>query len=104
MDISHGFGAPGFEGVVYRLIFTIPLTFLFTFFYNRTKGNILVAILLHTSVDFGFELFQIQTAPSFDVFFVMVLVLGCYTVFSGRMWQKLPASREVCTEQVEGHE
>jgi membrane protease YdiL (CAAX protease family) len=100
LDISHGFGVPGLEGVVYRLIFAIPLTLLFTFFYNRTKGSILVAILLHTSVNFSFELFQIQTASSFGVFFVMILVLGCYAVFSGRMWQKLPASREVCTEQV----
>jgi len=102
LDISHGFVMPGFEGVVYRLVFTIPITLLFTFFYNRTKGSILIAILLHTSTNFGFEIFQIQTASSFVVFCVIVLVLGCYAVFSGRMWQKLSASsQEACTEQVD---
>jgi membrane protease YdiL (CAAX protease family) len=104
LDISHASGVPGFGGFVYRLICTIPITVLFTFFYNRARGNILVAILLHTSANFGLDLFQIKTALSFGVFFLMVLVLACYAVSSGRMWQKLPTSaREDCTEQVERH-
>lgn len=92
LDISHAWGVPGFGGFVYRLICTIPITVLFTFFYNCAKGNILVAILLHTSANSGLDLFQITTASSFGVLFLIILVLACYAVCSGRMWQKLPAS------------
>ena len=70
LDISHAWGVTGFGGFVYRLICTIPITVLFKFFYNRGRGNILVAILLHTSADFGLDLFQIKTALSFGVFFL----------------------------------
>jgi membrane protease YdiL (CAAX protease family) len=98
MDLSHAFGVPGLVGFVYRLIFTMPLTLLFTYFYNRTAGSVLVAILLHTSINFGAVLFEIQTASSFGVLFIIVSVLGCCALLSGRMWQRLPASREVCTE------
>jgi membrane protease YdiL (CAAX protease family) len=93
IDISHGYVLSGFGGVVARLIWTIPLTILFTFFYNRTKGSVLVAILLHTSANYGVDLFGM--APSaVGVFFGMVLVLACCAVFGDRMWQRPPASVE----------
>ena len=83
LDITGGFEflLPGFEGVVYRLVMMIPLTLLFTFFYNRTKGSVLIAILLHTSVNTGYELFPIQTDSSFGVYVAVLLVLACYAVF-----------------------
>jgi len=86
LDISHGFGLSGFGAIVARLIWTIPLTILFTFFYNRTKGSVLVAILLHTSVNYGADLLEL--APStVGVLFGMASVLACCAVLADRMWQ-----------------
>ena len=95
LDISHGFGLSGFGAVVARFIWTIPLTILFTFFYNRTKASVLVAILLHTSANYGVDLLEL--APfTVIVLFGMVLVLACYAVFTDRMWQSNEPETEAC--------
>lgn len=102
LDIAHGFVMPGFQGVACRAAFSMPLTVLFTFFYNRSGGSILVAILLHTSANSGFDILPLQTASSFAVFVLIGLILACCGVLVGRMWRKLPtSSHEVSAEQAE---
>lgn len=93
IDVSHGFVMPGFGGVIARLIWTIPLTLLFTFFYNRTRGSVLVAILLHTSVNYGIDLFGLAPAAA-GLFSGMVLVIAGCAVCADRMWHRLPTSVE----------
>jgi membrane protease YdiL (CAAX protease family) len=93
IDISHGFVLPGLGGVVARLMWTIPLTLLFTFFYNRTKGSVLIAILLHTSVNYGVDLFGL-TPSAAGLFFGVVLILAGCTVCADKMWHRLPTSAE----------
>jgi len=39
--------------VVFRLIWSLPLTIIFTWFFIKTNGSILIALLLHTSVKQG---------------------------------------------------
>jgi membrane protease YdiL (CAAX protease family) len=46
-----GIYASGIERMLGRLLWTIPLAFLFTWVYNRTNGNLLMAIFLHTSLN-----------------------------------------------------
>ena len=88
-----GFVLPGLGGVVARLIWTTPLTLLFTFSYNRTKGSVLIAILLHTSVNYGIDLLGLAPAAA-GLFFGMVLVLAGCAVCADRMWHRLPTSVE----------
>ena len=47
-----GIYSGGVGGMLGRLFWTIPLTLLFTWVYNRTKGSLLLSILLHTSINF----------------------------------------------------
>jgi membrane protease YdiL (CAAX protease family) len=99
IDVSHGYVLPGFGGVIARLIWTIPVTILFTFFYNRTRASLLVAILLHTSVNFGIDLLGL--APSaMGLFFGIVLILAGCAVCVDRMWQRLPTSVECASDPV----
>jgi membrane protease YdiL (CAAX protease family) len=55
IDITSEYGV---GLVVFRIIWTLPLTIIFTWFFIKTNGSILIALLLHTSVnvlpDLGF--------------------------------------------------
>lgn len=44
------FGSP-LNGILMRALSTIPLAIIFTWLYNRTRGNLLVMVLLHTAVN-----------------------------------------------------
>ena len=51
IDLSAGFGIAGPGAILVRIVFLIPVSILFTWFYLRSKGSVLIAILLHTSVN-----------------------------------------------------
>jgi membrane protease YdiL (CAAX protease family) len=48
----NGFYAEGIlGGLIGRTIYIIPLAIVFTWFYNRTRGNLFLLVCLHTTVD-----------------------------------------------------
>jgi membrane protease YdiL (CAAX protease family) len=47
-----GIYAGGIEGMLGRLLWTIPIALIFTRVYNRTNGSLLILVLLHTSLNF----------------------------------------------------
>ena len=51
IDLSAGFGIAGPGAILVRIVFLIPVSILFTWFYLHSKGSVLIAILLHTSVN-----------------------------------------------------
>lgn len=66
----------------------IPATVFITWFYNRSKGNILVAGVAHASANTAFAFFQ-----NLDllVFNISVAVVAVVMILINKMWQKLPA-------------
>lgn len=61
IDITnHDLAGP--LAVVFRIIWTLPLTVIFTWFFLKTNGSILIALFLHTSVnilpDLGFKNYE----------------------------------------------
>ena len=74
IDLYTGFGAEGLGATLVRIIYLLPLSVLFTWFYLSTNGSLLVALLLHTSLnvmgDLGLSGFE-NTAM---VFFILIAI------------------------------
>ncbi len=51
IDLYAGFGITGAGAILVRILFLVPVSIIFTWFYLRSKGSLLIAILLHTSVN-----------------------------------------------------
>ena len=88
-DDIHGpfFGSVLF-GIIFRPFWSFPLTVIFTWFYNRTNGSILIALLLHSSINTSFELFPL-TIISGGVFFLITIFITIIMIFSDKMWKKI---------------
>ena len=65
VDLYAGFGVTGVGAILARIIFLVPISMLFTWFYLHSKGSLLVAVLLHTSInvmsDLGLSSFEATT-------------------------------------------
>ena len=67
-----------------RVLSTLLVAFLYTWFYNKTKGSVLVCILLHAGFNTASTLMS-TTPPT-------IILLGCLAVFlvwQARMWKPL---------------
>ena len=66
----------------------LPGTFIISWFYNRSKGSILVAGIAHTAANTTFAFF-----PNLDwtVFNLTVAAVALVLIVVDRMWKKLPA-------------
>lgn len=51
IDLYAGFGVSGPGAILVRILFLVPVSIFFTWFYVRSKGSVLIAILLHTSIN-----------------------------------------------------
>jgi membrane protease YdiL (CAAX protease family) len=72
IDLYAGFGAQGLGAVLMRIIYALPLSVLFTWFYLGSKGSLLIALLLHTSLNVMGDLGLSRFDSSAMVFFVLM--------------------------------
>jgi uncharacterized protein len=79
---NQAFGSP-INGILLRAFTTIPLALIFTWLYNRTGGNLLVMVCLHTAVNVSSAL--IPPGPGLYVTTTLAVVL---MVLSDRMYRK----------------
>jgi membrane protease YdiL (CAAX protease family) len=89
-DLSFGFWlfrGPG--AIVTRIIWIMPLTIVFTWFYIKSKGSLLAAIFLHTSVNISAAL-DFPKAAKPNVFFWVVLVIWAFLAGGSRTMRQKP--------------
>ena len=70
------FGSP-WGGLLLRLFTTIPLAILFTWLYNRTQGNLLIMLILHTMVNITSGL----VAPEIGMYITMTIATVMMIIF-----------------------
>lgn len=88
IDLYAGFGVEGAGAVLMRVIYALPLSVLFTWFYLSSTGSLLVVLLLHTSLnvmgDLGLSGFE-STGLVFFIFMsgAAVIVAASSPIFRG---------------------
>lgn len=96
IDVSHGFMLNGWGAVLARIAWTIPLTLTFTAFSLKTNGCVLVAILLHTTLNFSFDFFQ-PSNGTVGVFSAGMIILGILLSFLGPPFPSSDVNRPAST-------
>ena len=84
VDLYNGFVLEGVGAVLVRIIYALPIAILFTWFYLHSRGSLLVAMFLHTSINFlpdlGFSHFE----TSMVVFFILMVIAALIVSVSSR--------------------
>jgi membrane protease YdiL (CAAX protease family) len=80
-----GFWNPELEFFIRALIGTFFARFILTWLFNKSKGGILPAMILHVSANVSFAVL-----PNSDVAMILEAILAVVIVVKSRMWKKLP--------------
>jgi membrane protease YdiL (CAAX protease family) len=84
---SSVYGNP-LNGILQQMLSTFPLAVIFTWLYNRSQGNLLIMVLLHTAINVTSGI----VAPAVGLIVTTVLaVVGMILV--DRMYRKTPADQ-----------
>jgi membrane protease YdiL (CAAX protease family) len=87
IDLAQGFGATGPFALLARLVWTLPLTLLFTWVTVRAGGSLLPAFALHTGINVIPD-FAMKDPGRYEramgLFVLLVLVLGVAVLLADR--------------------
>ncbi len=83
----NGFYGNGLLGFLFRFVYNIPLGILFTWYYNKSDGNLLGCIILHASSNVYLNLFvSIPLAADLGLVVFIIFILALIPI--GKMWKK----------------
>jgi uncharacterized protein len=93
--VYHGIFPDGLSGILLRIVSSVPTAILFTWLYNRTKGNLCLVVLLHTAVNntAGFWL------PITRGIYATMSILTVTLIIVDRMWQWQPPVRAMANAE-----
>ncbi|MBX0330544.1 CPBP family intramembrane metalloprotease [Oscillochloris sp. ZM17-4] len=94
--VYHGIFPDGLPGILLRIVTTVPTTVLFTWCFNRTKGNLWLVVLLHTAVNNSAGFWLPVTLGVYAAMAIMTVAL----IITDRMWRM--RSSEGTTVPAEG--
>jgi len=80
-----GFAGGGWIGLLYRFLYNIPFGIIFTWYYIKSQGNLLGAIVLHTSINIYYNVFF----GASDYITLIYIVLALFLIVYEKMWKKL---------------
>ena len=88
IDLYASFGVQGLGAILMRVIYVLPLSVLFTWFYLKSKGSLLIALLLHTSLNVMGDLGLSRFESSAMVFFVLMAITAVIVSMSSPVFRK----------------
>lgn len=84
LNYNGFYSTGGIKDFLPRLIFTLPLTIIFTWAYNKSKYSILTVVILHCMTNNFYKAFG-QSETIFDI---LILVFCAYCIVTDKMWKK----------------
>jgi hypothetical protein len=78
---------------VFSILFCVILPF--ALFWPLLKGNLLIAVLFHASIDAFPQILPAQTAGASFVFDLLLVVWAVIVIVSDKMWKRRPVSPAV---------
>jgi membrane protease YdiL (CAAX protease family) len=88
IDLYAGFGVEGLGAILMRVIYVLPLSVVFTWFYFHTNGSLLIAMFLHTSLNIMGDLGLSRFQTTGMVFFVLMAVTAVVVVVSSSVFRR----------------
>lgn len=83
---AYGGGA---LGALIRIM-EVPRAILFTWIYNRTKGNLLIMILFHAAINTT----SYFTNRSWQITLILCTLAAATVVITDKMWRRLPGAQD----------
>ncbi|MGC9435315.1 MAG: CPBP family intramembrane glutamic endopeptidase [Methanomicrobiales archaeon] len=85
--------AAGFFPLFLRIVYELPVTVLYTWVYNHTRGSLLLATLLHASNDVTGVFIPVSAQvfyanPFFLTLLAVLFVVAAVIVIRDRMWER----------------
>jgi membrane protease YdiL (CAAX protease family) len=90
VDLYAGFLVKGPGAFVARLVWTLPMTILFTWIFLNAKGSLLVAVFLHASIGMLSEIGFSNYSSSLTVFFVFTTMAALAVAASSPVFRARP--------------
>jgi len=70
-----------------RVVFLTPLTIILTWFYNRSRANLLTVVIFHAAMNT-----YPSVLPYYPPAYVLVIVFAIIVIFTDEMWRLRPSS------------
>ncbi len=83
----NGFYGDGLPGFLFRFIYNIPFGVLLTWYYNKSKGNLLGAVILHASTNVFSGMFFLLPLASI-IGQVLLFIVSLIVIPLGKMWKR----------------
>lgn len=88
---ASNLGPAAMAGILTRFIWEIPVTILFTWLYNRSRGSLTLMILLHAVFNATITFVGLSDRAGVLMFLCTSWIMALAVVLWGRMWRKVPA-------------
>jgi CAAX protease family protein len=87
LDFHRPFRFTLVQYILIRVVFLIPITIILTWFYNRSRSNLLTVTIFHASMN-TFPFVLPYTPPAF----ILIILFAIAIIVTDAMWRRLPAA------------